>query len=107
MRLHIVRNLIAHAGLKCKRPAIFQLGFEFSFKAEEYVTFRTPMIRTIAGRVLHNAHSDVAELPRAPIGRACLSLVLSRFNLRPVCDSKGDISSFASVRSSFALNSLE
>ncbi len=39
MRLGIVGDLIAHAGLQHELPAVLQLGVQFAFEAEQYVAF--------------------------------------------------------------------
>src|SRR5690349_19943030 len=74
MRLGVVRDLVAHAGLERERAPIFQLGMQLAFGAQQVMTLLAPVIGEVAGRVLDHAHTDVAELPRAPVSGAALAL---------------------------------
>jgi len=79
-----VRNLITLTRSQNKALAVRESGFEFAFETEQYVSFRTPMICQVAGRVLDDTNANLAEFLRAPKSDASLPGVLGRHNLSPV-----------------------
>ena len=89
MRFGLVRDLVAHARSQDELPAILKLGVQLALEAQEDMPFRTPVVSQVARGVLDHADPDAAELARAPIRDARLTLVLGSFNGRPVGDSKG------------------
>ncbi len=91
MRLRIVRNLVAHPGGQPEEAAIRQLGLQLPGDAEENVTLVAPMIRSVAGRVFDQPHSDLPKLLRAPSRHAGLARVLDGIDLLPISDPKRDI----------------
>src|SRR5687768_13731619 len=90
MGLGIVRDLVAHAGPQRERAPILELRAQLALDAQEDVPLHAPMVREIARRVLHHAHTDPAELPRAPVGDPMLALVLGPLDLRPVGGAERD-----------------
>lgn len=68
MRLGLVGDLIAHAGLEQKLPTVFELSMELALEAKQDVTLGTPMVGQIPGGVFHHPYPNIPELPRAPIG---------------------------------------
>ena len=67
-RITEVRHLIAHARLQLERATIPQFGVEFAFKDVEDVASVAPVIRKVAGRVLHHPDPHIANVEGAPEG---------------------------------------
>ena len=65
-RITEVRHLIAHTRLQLERATILQFGVEFAFKHVEDVASVAPVIRKVAGRVLHHPDPHIANVEGAP-----------------------------------------
>ena len=91
MRLSLVRDLITDARCQDELPAICQLGVEFSFQAQQDVTFCTPVIRQVSRTIFHHPDPDVIKSLCTPGGHSCLAFVFRGDNLRPVGDAKRDV----------------
>src|SRR3954454_12087507 len=63
-----VRHLIAHARLQLERATILQFGVEFAFEDVQDVPSVTPVIRKVAGCVLHYPNSHIPDVERSPVG---------------------------------------
>jgi hypothetical protein len=79
-----VGNLITLARSQSKTLAVGESGYKFAFEAEEDVSFGTPMIRRIAGRVFYDPNANLAEVSCAPEGHAGLAGMLGRNHLSPI-----------------------
>jgi hypothetical protein len=81
----------------------FERCFQFAFHAEKNMAFLAPMIREIAGGILHHPHSNLIRLltkeTRAPISYASFASVLCSFNFRPVRRAERKCIHFHSVAS--------
>ena len=91
MRLGAVGDLITHAGLERKAPAVRKFGVELAGKAQQEVAFRAPMIGPVAWGIFDHPHPDVAELPGAPARGATLAGVDGLRNVRPIGGPKRNI----------------
>lgn len=80
MGLGLVGDLVAHAGLEQKLPAIFEFSIELALEAKQDVALGAPMVGQIPGCVFHHPYPNVPELPRAPIGGSGDAFVLGRFD---------------------------
>jgi len=94
MRLRVVRHLIAHAGLQNKCAAVLKLGVQLALQAQQDVSFHAPVVSAIARRVFDHAHSDWAELARAPESDAGFALVRGGGELGPVDGAEGEVGDF-------------
>ena len=88
MGFSIVSHLITHARLEDKCAAIFQFRVQFALKAKQYVSLAAPMVSEITLRVFDHANADVAEMLRAPVSCATVSLVLGLVNAGPIGGSE-------------------
>ena len=70
MRVRVIGDLVAHAGLEHDDPAVLELRVDLAFEAQHDVPLRAPVVGDVAGRVLDHADADLAELLRAPEGDA-------------------------------------
>src|SRR5450755_1699865 len=84
MRRFAVRNLVTHAGSQFKTSAIGKRGLEFAPHTKHYVSFGTPMIGGIAGRVFDHPHANLARILGSPEGGAGLTGMFGRRDLSPV-----------------------
>src|SRR3990167_3913720 len=91
MRFSLISHLITHACRHHKAPAIFQLGVQFAFQAQQDVALLAPMISQVAGAVLDHAHADAAKYLGAPVGHAGLAGMFAALNLTPVGNAEWDI----------------
>src|SRR5690348_8786564 len=91
MRVRVVRDLVAHTRGQPEEPAIRQLGLQSAGDAKQNVTLVTPMIGSVARRVLDQPHANRPKLPRSPTCHAGLARVLDGVDLLPVSDPKGDV----------------
>ena len=91
MRFGAVRDLIAHPRREDEDSAIIQFGMQFAFEAQEDVSLAAPVIRQVAGGVIHHAHPDGVKLLRAPQGNPRFTIVFHCFDLRPIRRAKGDV----------------
>src|SRR5665647_2308494 len=91
VRLGVLRYLIAGAGLKDEAAAVFQLRHQLSFQDQQHMAAAAPVVRQVAGGVLHHAHSNVPHLERPPIGLARLTRVLGGRDRAPVHDAEGNL----------------
>jgi len=66
MRLRVVRHLVAHTRRQVKAAAVRQLGLELAGNAKEDMTLLTPVIGSVAGRVLDQPYPNCSELPSPP-----------------------------------------
>jgi hypothetical protein len=80
VRLGVVGDLITHASRQGKFSTICQLGEKFTFSAQKYVAFDTPMICEIAGRVLDEANPDTSKVLGTPKSQTTFALMLGRFD---------------------------
>lgn len=80
MRFRVVRNLVAGTGFQDELPAILQLRMQFAFKTKQDVSFRTPMVREIAGRVFDHPDPYRAELTGSPKRRALFAFMFGLFD---------------------------
>lgn len=94
MRFCIIRNLITGAGFQDELPAILKLGMQLSFKTKQYVSFRTPMVGEVAGRILDHPDSYRAEVTSPPKRRALFAFMFGLFDLRPIGRAEGNIREF-------------
>ena len=88
MGFSIVSHLITHARLEDKCAAIFQFRVQFTLKAKQYVSLAAPMVSEITLRVFDHANADVAEMLRAPVSCATVSLVLGLVDAGPIGGSE-------------------
>jgi len=65
-RITEVRHLIAHTRRQLERATILQFGVEFAFEDIEDVAPVTPVIREVAGCVLHCPDPHVTNVERSP-----------------------------------------
>ena len=72
-RITEVRHLIAHTRFKVERATIPQFGVEFAFKHIEDVASVAPVIRKVAGCVLHHPDPHIANVEGAPESAASLA----------------------------------
>jgi hypothetical protein len=90
MSLAIVGYLIAAPLLRSHDTAVVEGGNEFSIKNEEDMALVTPMIRRVAGGVLHPADTDWTEVQGAPEGFTGIAGVPGGRNGAPVDGAKGE-----------------
>jgi len=62
---------------------------EFTFEAQQDMTFYAPMVGEVARAVFHEANADTAELLRAPEGCSRLPRMLGGLYLRPAVMPSG------------------
>ena len=91
MRFRVICNLIADARTKLKPASVAQLGLEFTGETEKNVALLTPVIGTVAGRVLHHTDPNRTELPGAPKSNARFSGMLGGFDRSPISDAEGNL----------------
>ena len=84
MRLAAIGDLVAGAGGQHELAPVGELGMQLAFQAQQDVSLGAPVIRQIAGRVLHHSYADISELPGAPPGDAGVALVFGALDFRPV-----------------------
>jgi hypothetical protein len=83
-----IRNLITLARTEGEGLAVGVHDFQFAFETERHMSFGTPMICRIAGRVFHHANADLAEILRPPQRRAGVSGMLRGRHLTPIRDGE-------------------
>ena len=88
MGLGVVRHLIAHARRQGEDAAILQLCVQLPLEAEQHVTLAAPVIRQVAGGVLHHPHPQLPKLLAVPAGDAAFTLVLGRRYVGPAGRAK-------------------
>ena len=84
----MVSHLVTHAGLEDKFSAIFQFRVQLTFEAKQDVPLAAPMVSQVACRVFDHANADVAEMLRAPVSCATVSLVLGSVDAGPIGGSE-------------------
>lgn len=94
MGFRIVRNLITGAGFQDELPAVLELGMQLAFKTQQDVSFRTPMVGEVAGRVFDHADSYRAEVTGPPQRGAYFPFMFRRFDLRPIGGAEGNVREF-------------
>jgi hypothetical protein len=88
-RVTEIGNLIAHAGRQLEPAPILQLGVEFPLQDIEDVASVTPVIRKVAGRVLHHSHPHVANVECSPERASGFARMLRWRDLRPISRGEG------------------
>src|SRR5579871_162742 len=88
--LRVVGDLIGHARFQNEPAAVLQFGVQLAFDTQQDMSFHTPVVGEIAGRVFHHAHAERAELARAPESEAGLAFVFGRGEVGPVRRAKGE-----------------
>ena len=91
MRFRAVGHVVAHAGSQRESSTVGEFGLEFTFEAEQEMTFRAPMVRKVPGGVFEHAHAYVAEVPRAPMGNAGFACVFCPIHGAPVDDAERQV----------------
>ncbi|MNF60334.1 hypothetical protein D3C84_419500 [compost metagenome] len=94
MGLGVVRHLIAHARRQGEDAAILQLGVQLPLEAEQNMALAAPVIRQIAGGVLHHPHPKIPKLLGVPVGDAAFPLVLGRRYVGPAGRAKWQVFDF-------------
>lgn len=88
MGLGVVGHLIAHARRQGEDAAILQLGVQLPLEAEQHVALAAPVIRQVAGGILHHPHPKIPKLLGVPAGDAAFPLVLGRRYVGPAGRAK-------------------
>jgi len=73
MGLAVITDMVSHACGKQIASSIFQTGFHLSFNAIDDMPFTAPMIRQVAGGILHHPDPDIIHhkyLPGRKTGSA-------------------------------------
>ena len=94
MGFRIVSDLITEAGLENKFSPVFELGVQLALETQEYVSFLTPVIRQIPGRVFDHADADAFEVPGTPKRDSSFASVFRRLDGRPVSRFKWNVGHF-------------
>jgi len=84
----VIRNLITLARTEGEYPAVRVHDFQFAFETEQHMSFGTPVICRIAGRVIHHANANLAEILRPPQRRAGVPGMLGGRHLTPIRDGE-------------------
>lgn len=84
----IVSHLVTHARLENKCAAIFEFRVQFTLKAKQYVPLAAPMVSEITLRVFDHANADIAEMLRAPVICATVTLVFGSVYAGPIGGSE-------------------
>ena len=66
MGFPVIGYLIAHARFENKSTPVFEFRDKFTLDAQQNVTFHTPMICQVTGRVINHSNSDWAEGAGSP-----------------------------------------
>ena len=83
-----IRNLITLARTEGEGLAINVHDFQFAFETEQHMSFGTPVISRKAGRVIHHANANLAEILRPPQRRAGVPGMLGGRHLTPIRDGE-------------------
>src|SRR4029453_6105351 len=83
-----VGDLVALALRQDHGAAVGQLGVQFAIQHQQHMAFLAPVVGQIARRVLDDAHTDVVEIARAPVGLAGLAGMLGALHAFPVGRAK-------------------
>jgi hypothetical protein len=91
VRLCAVGHLVTDPGPQYELSAIRKLRVELALDAKKDMTLCAPVVGEVTRRILDHAHPDIAKLPGTPVRDTGLTLVLGRFDRRPICSSEWDI----------------
>src|SRR5687768_9837518 len=83
-----VGDLVALALLQDHSPAVGQLGVQFAIEHQQHMALLAPVVGQVTRRVLDDAHPDVVESARAPVGLAGLAGMLGALHAFPVGRAK-------------------
>src|SRR5688572_11525196 len=80
----IISNKATHPLLKAHEPSIFEFCFHFSLYAMKNVSFITPVVSLIAGRVLHFPDADIIQHLYLPAGYTGFAFTFFFVHRRPI-----------------------
>ena len=84
MGFGVVTHLIAHTRFENESATIPELGVQLAFHAKKHMTFLTPVIGQVTGRVFDHSHADAPEVAGSPISDARFAAMLCSLDLGPV-----------------------
>ena len=68
MTAQVIRHLIRMARFHHKRFSITQFGDQLAFEHKQQMSFFTPMVSFVVGRVFYHTQAQAIVCPRAPMG---------------------------------------